>query len=88
MSKKLKKFMIGEVIFLVVLAIAIGVSMAWSQDIELALGLLYQTTEEVPEEDIVIIDRRNAGEVALATDSELAVHFVDEIGRASCRERV
>lgn len=83
MSKKLKKFMIGEVIFLVVLAIAIGVSMAWSQDIELALGLLYQTTEEVPEEDIVIIDRRNAGEVALATDSELAVHFMD-VGQGDC----
>lgn len=83
MKKKIRRLIIVDLIILVAVAVAIGISMPWSQDIELELGLLYYTDEPVPEEDIVVLDRRNAGLAARVSDGELNVHFVD-VGQGDC----
>lgn len=81
MNKSKKKIAIIDLIVLVVLAIVLGVSMVWSRDIELKLGLLYYVDAEgVAEEDIVTLN----GVCASADDSaELKVHFVD-VGQGDC----
>ncbi|MDE5592653.1 MAG: MBL fold metallo-hydrolase [Clostridiales bacterium] len=79
--KSKKKIAIIDVIVLVVLAIVLGVSMVWSRDIELKLGLLYYVdAETVDESDIVTLN----GVYASADGSaELKVHFVD-VGQGDC----
>ncbi|MDE6029110.1 MAG: MBL fold metallo-hydrolase [Clostridiales bacterium] len=82
MNKSTKKIAIIDLIVLVVLAIVLGVSMVWSRDIELNLGLLYYTDADgVADEDIVTL---SAGVYASADGSaELKVHFVD-VGQGDC----
>lgn len=81
MNKSRKKIAIIDLIVLVVLAIVLGVSMVWSRDIELKLGLLYYVDADgVAEEDIVTLN----GVYASADDSaSLKVHFVD-VGQGDC----
>ena len=52
-----KKIIFTDLIVLVIVAVALAVSMAWSRDIELALGLLYYAdADSVSPEDVVVID--------------------------------
>lgn len=94
MQKSSKKILIIDAIVLAVLAIALAISMKWSYDIELRLGLLYYVVEsEVDEKDIVT--PRNGG-VRVSADGdisepsdgasengELNVHYVD-VGQGDC----
>ncbi|MDE6201819.1 MAG: MBL fold metallo-hydrolase [Clostridiales bacterium] len=82
MNKSKKKIAIIDVIVLVVLAIVLGVSMVWSRDIELGLGLLYYVDADgVDESDIVTL---SSGVYVSADDStSLKVHFVD-VGQGDC----
>lgn len=83
MNKSKKKIAIIDIIVLVVLAIVLGVSMVWSHDIELKLGLLYYVdAQAVDESDIVTL---SSGVYASADDEggELKVHFVN-VGQGDC----
>ena len=83
MNKSTKKIAIIDLIVLVVLAIVLGITMVWSRDIELGLGLLYYVDADgVAEEDIVTL---SDGIYASADDDggELKVHFVN-VGQGDC----
>ncbi|MBD5131185.1 MAG: MBL fold metallo-hydrolase [Clostridiales bacterium] len=84
MNKQSKKLIIIDIAILVIVAIVLAVSMVWSTDIELKLGLLYYTDEPVDESEIVVIESKNGVHVS-ATDGsgELNVHFVD-VGQGDC----
>lgn len=86
MNKRRKKALITDAILLVFIAVALGVSMAWSLDIELKLGLLhYVSAADVDEKDIVVIERKTDG-VRVSADggqAELYVHYVD-VGQGDC----
>lgn len=86
MNKRRKKALIIDAILLVLIAVALGVSMAWSLDIELKLGLLhYVSAADVDEKDIVVIERKTDG-VRVSADggqAELYVHYVD-VGQGDC----
>lgn len=77
--------LIADLTALVVIAIALAVSMAWSRDIELKLGLLYYVSAaDVDEKDIVVIEQKNG--VRVSADggrAELNVHYVD-VGQGDC----
>ena len=80
-----KRIIIIDVAILVIMAIALAVSMFWSRDIELMLGLLYYTdASEVDPADVVVIESKN-GVRAVAADGSgtLNVHFVD-VGQGDC----
>ena len=83
MNSEKKKIAIIDVLVLIVLAVVLGVSMAFSRDIELKLGLLYyaEVQEEAePEED----ESGEDGEIVDYTKfPQLYVHFVD-VGQGDC----
>ncbi|MDE5562442.1 MAG: MBL fold metallo-hydrolase [Clostridiales bacterium] len=82
MNKSRKKIAIIDIIILVVLAIVLGVSMVWSRDIELKLGLLYYVDAEgVAEEDIVTLS--SGVHTSADSSAELKVHFVN-VGQGDC----
>lgn len=80
-----KKVCIFDIVLLVVVAAALGVSMLWSRDIEMSLGLLYYVEAgSVDEKDIVAEQTASGIYVSAAeTDSALSVHFVD-VGQGDC----
>lgn len=78
MSGKRKKSYIADIALLVVVAIALAVSMAFSRSIELATGLCYYVDKETGE----VVERRNAAVYADGA-AELRVHFLD-VGQGDC----
>ncbi len=73
MTKKNKKLFIIDILLIIVLAVAIGISMAYSREIELRLGLCYYINAEG---ERVEMDDKQA--VARAEENgELKVHFVN-----------
>lgn len=81
MNSEKKRIAIIDVLVLIVLAVALGISMAFSRDIERKLGLLYyaevqdtQEESEEPDEDVV---------VDYTKFPQLYVHFVD-VGQGDC----
>ena len=77
-EKKIK--IIIDIAILIIAAIVLGITMAWSQTIELKLGLLYYVdASDADAEDIV--ELKKAG--AAGADAELRVHFVD-VGQGDC----
>ncbi len=86
MQRRKKIVLITDLAALAVIAIALAVSMAWSRDIELKLGLLYYVSAaDADEKDIVVIEQNNDG-VRISSDGgdgELFVHYVD-VGQGDC----
>lgn len=83
-----KKIVFFDLIVLIVVAVALAVSMAWSRDIELALGLLYYADRDsVPPEDVVVIDEKGGQSVCVSAQTAdypaLKLHFVD-VGQGDC----
>ncbi|MCH5155452.1 MAG: MBL fold metallo-hydrolase [Clostridiales bacterium] len=80
-----KKFLIIDILVLIVLAVVLGVSMVWSRDIELKLGLLYYAeVEEVEEEPEKPEQPDDDQEVFDYTKyPQMYVHFVD-VGQGDC----
>lgn len=80
MSKqRVKKSVITDIVILVLAAVALAVSMPYSLDIELSLGLAYY--EEISGDD----DADDKGGVYASAfgDGKLSVHFVD-VGQGDC----
>ena len=75
-----KKIALIDILVLVVIAVALGVSMVFSRDIELKLGLLYyaevQETEDNEKDS-------NDGEIDTSSYPDMYVHFVD-VGQGDC----
>ena len=83
MTDAKKKILIIDIIALIILAIVLGVSMVWSRDIELKLGLLYYVdADSVQKNDIVTL---SDGVYASAADdgAGLYIHYVD-VGQGDC----
>ncbi len=83
-----KKIIFTDLIVLVIVAVALAVSMAWSRDFELALGLLYYAVaDSLSPEDVVVIDGKAGAYGAYAAADgdypELKLHFVD-VGQGDC----
>ena len=82
MNRTKKKFLIIDILVLIVLAVVLGVSMVWSRDIELKLGLLYYAEVDEPEEEPQEPDGEE--EVIDYTKyPQMYVHFVD-VGQGDC----
>ncbi len=73
---KRKKVYIADIILLVIVAAVLAVTMAWSFDIELALGLCYYTDADGK----ITAPPKNG---AVADGNTLNVHFVD-VGQGDC----
>lgn len=82
MRKNAKRIFIIDILILIIVAVALGVSMIWSRTIELALGLLYEVpADSVDESEIVTL--KNGVRVSADGGAELKVHFVD-VGQGDC----
>lgn len=81
MNARRKKLTIADIILLVIVAAIIGLTMIWSRDIELKLGLLYYVDPgSVHESEIV----NGANVITSAADAPgLDVYFVD-VGQGDC----
>lgn len=78
MNKRQKKNIFIDIAVLIVAAVVIGISMAFSADVDKALGLSYYTEVE-KEQDSGADDV----EIAPINDGALNVHFVD-VGQGDC----
>lgn len=86
MQRRKKLTLITDLAALAIIAIALAVSMAWSRDIELKLGLLYYVSAaDVDEKDIVVLEQKTDGVRVSASGSDggLSVHYLD-VGQGDC----
>lgn len=86
MQRRKKLTLITDLAALAIIAIALAVSMAWSRDIELKLGLLYYVSAaDVDEKDIVVLEQKTDGVRVSASGSDggLSIHYLD-VGQGDC----
>lgn len=82
MNSSKKKIAIIDILVLVVLAVVLGVSMVWSRDIELKLGLLYYVDADSVSADEVV-QPKNSGVYASADGAGLYIYYLD-VGQGDC----
>ena len=82
MNSTKKKFLIIDILVLIAVAVVLGISMVWSHDIELKLGLLYYAEVEDVEQDADDADNEG-GEIDYTKFPQMYVHFVD-VGQGDC----
>ncbi|MDE7158279.1 MAG: hypothetical protein K2N74_01770, partial [Clostridiales bacterium] len=83
MNKNVKKKLLLDLIILVVLAIAFGVSMIWSRTIELATGLLYQVPADSVDESEVVTLKSSVRVSADGGSGGLYIDYLD-VGQGDC----
>ena len=93
MNKSRKKILIIDIIALVIIAVALAVSMKWSFDIELKLGLLYYVDSNTVDEKDIVTPKNGGIRVSAdgqitdyarsGADGDLYIHYVD-VGQGDC----
>lgn len=84
MSNAKKKIVIIDILLLIVLAVVFGVSMVWSRDIDLKLGLLYYAeVEDTADKGEKPQGTTGDGEIDYSAYPDMYVHFVD-VGQGDC----
>lgn len=82
MKSTSKKIILIDILLLIVIGVVFGISMVWSHDIELKLGLLYYAeVEDTADEPQDTED--GGGEIDYSAYLDMYVHFVD-VGQGDC----
>lgn len=76
-----KKVVVLDIILLIVIAVVLGVSMVWSRDIELELGLLYYVDAGAVDSDEIV--ELSADGAEGENGGALKVHYLD-VGQGDC----
>lgn len=87
MAKRKNKSIIG-IFLLIILAVVLALSMTWSRDIELSLGLCYYVDSDGNRVDVSVVKSQSNTQVKLqasgsSANGTLTVNFVD-VGQGDC----